>query len=75
MENGRRLKSIFLYKTKHRDGSETIEECASESSVMSKEAYISLLSEAGFDADVYRDYQEKVDDGASTILCFVCRKS
>ena len=75
MENGRRLKSTFFYKIKHRDGSETIEECTSESPVMPKEAYISLLSEAGFDADVYIDYQEKVDDGASTILCFVCRKN
>lgn len=75
VENGKRLQSIFFYKTIHRDGSESVEECPFEAPVMSKKDYISLFSQAGFHSNVYVGYQEQSDDGKNPILCFVCDKA
>ena len=75
VENGKRIKGAFFYKTTHGDGSETVEEYHFETPVMSKEDYINLFSQAGFHSEVCADYEEKVDDGQSLILCFVCKKT
>lgn len=72
IENGRRTLSVYSYVTKHDDGSETIEECISEAPVMLTEDYLSLFAEVGFSSNVFVDYEERVDDGESAVICFVC---
>lgn len=75
VENEKKVKGTFFYKTTHRDGSETVEEYPFESPVMYKEDYIALFSEAGFYANVYAGYEEQPDDGKNPILCFACDKT
>ncbi len=72
VENGKRVKGTFFYKTTGGNGSETVEVYHFEAPVMSKEDYTNLFSKAGFRSNVYADYREKADDGQSSILCFVC---
>ncbi len=74
IDSGKLLKGTFYYKTFAKDGSETIKEYPYETLVLSKEDYISLLSEAGFHSVVYSNYEEKEDDRKNTLLCFVCNK-
>ena len=75
VDNGKRLKGTFYYKTTSIDGSETITEFPYETLVLSKEDYIALLSEAGFQADTYFDYEKQTDNDDNQVLCFVCYKS
>ncbi len=74
IEDGKRTRSVYSYITTHREGSETTEECISEAPVMLTEDYLYLLAEAGFSSNVFGDYEERVDDGESSVICFVCDK-
>jgi len=74
IENGKRTRSVYSYITTHKDGNETMEECISEAIVMLTEDYVSLFAEAGFSSNVFVDYEERVADGESPVICFVCSK-
>lgn len=73
-ENGRWIHGVMLYKTRHADSSETVEECPFEVPVMFRDDYISLFSEAGFSQNVFVGYEEQEDDGKNPILCFMCAR-
>ena len=73
-EDGAWIRGAMIYRMISTDGTETIEDCSFEASVMHYNEYVSAFSEAGFSVKSYVDYQERKEDGRSPILCFVCEK-
>jgi len=71
--DGRRIRGNMVYKIAHADGRETIEECPFESLLLGVDDYVTLFAEAGFETQVFVGYEERADDGAEPMLCFVCR--
>jgi SAM-dependent methyltransferase len=70
----RRARGVFVYRTTHRDGGETIQECPWSAPILRKQEYMKMFRRAGFAASVFPGYREVKDDGRDPLLCFVCRR-
>ena len=71
--DGRRMLGTMIYKTIGADGSETIDQCRFDTLVLTVPQYVELFAEAGFETRLCVGYEQRDDDGADPILCFVCR--
>ena len=65
----------MIYRSQHGSQPETVDDCPFKASVLQTEDYLSMFSQAGFDAHVFVGYDEVEDDGKNPIICFVCNKS
>jgi len=68
------IRGVMIYKTLHRDGRETTHPCPFEAPVLLTDDYLALFDEVGFSTTVFVGYEERPDDSAHPILCFVCDK-
>ena len=55
-----------------RDEATTREDLSFESPVFTPPEYEALFAEAGFESRLFVGYEEREDDGAEPMLCFVC---
>ncbi len=74
IKNGKCITGKFIYKLIKPNGKEKIIELPFTAPIILTKDYMSLLKEAGFKVDIYKDYKQQRDDGKSNFLCFVCRK-
>lgn len=68
----RRLRGVMFYESTAPDGTVTVKECPYVAPVLTPDEYREMLREAGFDPRLFVGYEDRPDDGAEPILCFVC---
>jgi SAM-dependent methyltransferase len=67
----RRIEGLMIYERTDAAGSTSIEECPYVAPILTPPEYLSLLAEAGFEAELRVGYEDRPDDGVEPLLCFV----
>ena len=66
-----RIDGVMDYEITARDGTVAVEECPYCAPVLTPDEYLSMLTATGFDPVLRVGYEDRPDDGAEPMLCFV----